>query len=175
MFERAAELVGSRDYGEAEDKQELLKKMIEEEACFAGVPVSSFVAALEKGMTFNDARRFFYCCKNYDSKKEFLGHYFYNEYFSTSIEEALASNYTGMGIGVVDYWTQNYNAQKLIKQKLTPQIDHMLDHFNELIEKLLIKDRVACEDPETGKFYALSYVDSAEVLDENGNLDFRRL
>lgn len=159
MLERAAELLGSRDYAEVQDKQGLLKKIIEREACAAKIPVSSLVAALEKGMTFGDARRFFYHCVKYDSKKEFLAHYFYKKYFLTSLK------------GV---W-EDYNEENLIRQKLIPQIDNMLDHFNESIEKLPIKDRVTCEDPETGKFYALSEDDSEEVTDEDGNLDFSRL
>lgn len=159
MLERAAELVGARDYAEVQDKQGLLKKIIEREAYAAKIPVSSFFAALEKGMTFGDARCFFYHCSKYDSKKKFLAYYFYNKYFLTSLE------------GV---W-EDYNEENLIRQKLIPQIDNMLDHFNESIEKLPIKDRVTFEDPETGKFYALNKVDSEEVTDEDGNLDFSRL
>ncbi len=176
MLDRAAELLGSRDYAEVQDKQGLLKKIIEREARFSHVPVSTVIAALEMGFEFDGIRSFFDFARGFKSKKEFLANYLYEQYFSHIIEELFESATilaprTDQGIRI----SEN-ESKRLISNKLKHQIEFILDVLNtESLEKILIKDRVTCEDPETGKFYALSSIDSEQVLDENGNLDFSRL
>jgi hypothetical protein len=59
VLERAAELVGSRDYAEAQDKQELLKKLISDVADGSGASLSAVVSAIELGVKLVNIKDFF--------------------------------------------------------------------------------------------------------------------
>ena len=59
MLERAAELVGSRDYAEAQDKQALLKKLISDVADGSGASLSAVVSAIELGVKLVNIKDFF--------------------------------------------------------------------------------------------------------------------
>ena len=59
MLDRAAELVGSRDYAEAQDKRELLKKLISDVADGSGVSLSAVASAIELGVKLVNIKDFF--------------------------------------------------------------------------------------------------------------------
>lgn len=59
MLERAAELVGARDYAEVQDKQGLLKKLISDVADGSGASLSAVASAIELGVKLVNIKDFF--------------------------------------------------------------------------------------------------------------------
>ena len=71
ILERAAELVGSRDYAEVQDKQGLLKKLISDVADGSGVSLSAVASAIELGVKLVNIKDFFAMDKNEKGNLDF--------------------------------------------------------------------------------------------------------